>query len=217
LNFFAHVCVVSQFSGDEAVAFGAMLPDFASLLGLKTPPTRHPGIAYGCTLHHLTDAAFHALKAFQTACHEETANLLRLGFARGPALAIAHIGLEFLLDDALAADLTARELLHNSLLAAAPEGLSAHLDWACLEHANAFESLRQRLISVGRPQTPNDPALVAERIVRTLRYRPRLAVPETHQDRLTAWIYPTQGRRNGLLLELFEQVLQELRTMLPSA
>jgi hypothetical protein len=212
LNFFAHVCVVCQFSRDDAVAFGAMLPDFASLLGFKTPPTTHRGIALGCELHHLTDAEFHNLRAFRDACHSETTELRQLGFARGPASALAHVGLEFLLDNALFDVAPTHALVHSSLLAATPDGLGRHLEWGLPEHAERFENLRQRLVSMGPPNGRVEPGVLAERLTRTLRHRPRLAVSPSQQEMLVTWVRSTQGRRKDLFPKLFEQVLQALRT-----
>lgn len=200
---------------DPAIAFGTLLPDFVNLLGLKTPPSRHEGIQVGYDLHHLTDALFHDLPAFRAAYREETALLRQLGFGRGPAAAIAHVGLEFLLDGTISTDKNARSLLRSSLSWATLDCLFCHIDWQCREHADGFEGLRQRLLSLGPPESPLDPCRVAERIVRTLRNRPKLAPGPEGQTLLVDWVLATSERRNGLFPTLFEPVLETLRIRLP--
>jgi hypothetical protein len=216
LNFVAHVCVASYFSQDAAVGFGALLPDFVSLLGLKSPTTRHPGIAYGVNLHHLTDAAFHELHSFRETCNVEAAELRRLGIPRGPAQAVAHVGIEFLLDDALAEDAPTQSFFTSSLRAGSPEALGSILDWTSSEQAERFDRLRQQVCSIEQPNGPLASSLIAERIARTLRNRPKLAVPPTQQTIVLNWVQSIRGRMNGLFPELIEQVLRTLRTKVPT-
>lgn len=188
-----------------------MFPDFASLLGIKVPTTQSDAIWIGYDAHHLTDAVFHDLSSFRDACHEETASLRRFGFDRGPALAIAHVGLEFLLDCALARDETAVSLFEGSLNWATPDRLNTYLDWLAVENATRFEHLRQRLLTVGPPMDAPIPIVIAERILRTLERRPKLAPPLSMKPQLVDWISTSYSDRIGLFPSLFEQVLEALR------
>jgi hypothetical protein len=211
LNFFSHVAVVAKFTQDEGIAFGSMFPDFASLLGIKVPTTQNTAILVGYELHHLTDKAFHELSAFREACHEETSKLRRFGFDRGPALAIAHVGLEFLLDCALARDEESVYLFERSLSWASPDCLNAQFCGFSDENTVRFEHLRQRLLTVGPPMDAPKPIVIAERILRTLERRPKLAPPLSMKPQLVDWISTSYSDRTGLFPSLFEQVLEALR------
>ncbi len=85
------------------VHLGAALPDLASGAGVRLGPASGP-LALGIKLHHQTDGVFHSDKWFV----DQSAALTRLartaGFNRGAARAIGHVGVEFLLDDALDAE-----------------------------------------------------------------------------------------------------------------
>jgi hypothetical protein len=211
LNFFSHVAVVAKFTQDEGVAFGSMFPDFAGLLGIKVPTTQNTTILVGFTVHHETDKIFHDLSAFRTACREETASLQRRGFDRGPALALAHVGLEFLLDCALARDEDSVALFERSLAWASPECLKTQLYGFSGEIAAKFEQLRQRLLTVGPPTDPPKPTVIAERIMRTLERRPKLTPRLSMKPQLVDWISASYTDRTGLFPSLFEQVNEALR------
>lgn len=176
MNFYSHLAIASLFSGDVAVAFGAMLPDFASMLGVRQPLTLDARIERGCELHHATDRIFHEHPLFRQACSVEAAVLRKRDFARGTARAVAHVGLEIFLDDALWEDETARALYAEVLAFATPHELSQSIDWKSPDHAQNFEQLRQRLALTCSRATPSTAPTIAERVFRTLLRRPRLAV-----------------------------------------
>src|SRR6202040_922306 len=87
---------------------GAMLPDFCSMLGLREPCAQDRVLATGIHFHHITDRAFHDLAIFRRLCREATAVLGARGVARGTARAVAHVGVELLLDAVLAEAAAAR-------------------------------------------------------------------------------------------------------------
>jgi hypothetical protein len=210
VNFYAHVSIATLYAADEAMALGAMLPDLASLLGVKPPPTTHPGIHDGYVLHHVTDAVFHDLPLFRLTCREQCAHLTHLGLKRGPARAAAHVGLEFLLDDAPALDAPTHQLFCASLASATTEGLAAKLDWQSRENAEQFQNLRNRLLAAELSPHGLAANVVAERIFRTLLSRPRLAIRSEQVDILTDWIQSLRRQGTGIFCSFVEQVISEL-------
>jgi hypothetical protein len=192
-----------------------MLPDFVSLLGVRPPRPHHPEIEAGCDLHHATDSAFHALPTFREACRTQMGRLRLLGFDRGPSTAMAHIGIEFLLDDALAADEPSRELFRSSLLSATPEVLARHLHWERAEDATRFEALRCRLLEVEHPRTGLEPSQIAMRIFRTLRERRRLAIRSEQIPEVTQWVASLQTEPTDIFRALVQETLGELDGAMP--
>lgn len=198
MNFYSHLAIASLFSGDVAVAFGAMLPDFASMLGVRQPLTLDAKITKGCELHHATDRFFHEHPLFRQACSVEASILRKHGFARGTARAVAHVGLEILLDDALWEDEPARALYAEVLALATPHELSRSIDWKSPDHAQSFEQLRQRLALACSRATPSAAPTMAERIFRALLRRPRLAVRADERVKLDLWVAEAAQRTTSI-------------------
>lgn len=106
VNFIAHVHVALAATGsrpdDADVAFGAALPDLASLAGLRIDRSSLPeAVREGVTLHYRTDAAFHSLPEFTTGVRLLRDLLLAQGLPVGPSRAVGHAGWELLLDGCL--------------------------------------------------------------------------------------------------------------------
>jgi hypothetical protein len=186
VNFFGHACVAAWYDTGPSFVLGAMLPDFSSMLGVKPLHTRDPELGRGIALHHVTDAAFHGAEPFVALTHAAQAALLRAGVARGPARAVAHIGVELLLDEVLAQDARSREAYIGAL--ANGEHSARALDFDAEEDKARFLSLVSVLASRGAPATPAAAAQVADRIERTLRSRPRLCLDEHAHARVGEWV-----------------------------
>jgi hypothetical protein len=173
VNFFGHAVVAGWYPppDDErgGLALGAMLPDFASMVGARPPTSSDPAIAAGIDLHHRTDAAFHRLPAFTLLQRELDQHLTAAGCRRGPTRACAHIGVELLLDGVLADDAGARAT-YLAGIAAEPRGLAWRDDGA----DQRFAVLQQRLVAHGAPTDLRDPAIAAHRLLRTIAHRPLL-------------------------------------------
>ena len=210
MNFFGHVCIATHFTADESVGLGAMLPDLANLLGLRNLRTRHAGIERGCNLHRRTDSVFHDLAAFRRECRCVAQQFRCVGFERGQAVAVAHIGIEFLLDDALAEDHTSQSLYERSLTAAAPDKLASHIPFPNSGIARQFEALRVRLLAASDLTSPIAPELVAERIFRTLHKRPKLAIRSEQMPTIAEWARQTQEQGLGLFRALVTDVVAKL-------
>jgi acyl carrier protein phosphodiesterase len=105
VNFVAHVTVALSVvggSGETGLAFGAALPDLASMAGLRieTSSLSHP-VREGVSIHHRTDAAFHSLVDFTSGVQHLREQLRAGGLEVGPSRAIGHAGWELLLDGCL--------------------------------------------------------------------------------------------------------------------
>jgi acyl carrier protein phosphodiesterase len=103
MNFVAHAHVaLRRAEGNWERAFGATLPDLASMAGMRIDRSLlSPSVEEGVALHHRTDTAFHALEAFHTGSRQIRGGLLEAGVPTGPARAIGHAGYELLLDGCL--------------------------------------------------------------------------------------------------------------------
>ena len=194
MNFFGHAAIAaSQFSHEQPVlgpaalarlCAGAMLPDFVSMLRLAEPTVLDDSLARGVAFHHRTDHAFHELPSFHALSRLTFEWLSERDMPRGPARAIAHIGIEILLDEVLAEDAPARAAYRAAL--ATP--LDAALDFPAEGDPERLQSLRRDLLD--RAVAPYAPApdLVARRIRRSLAARPRLATDDAGEALLCAWV-----------------------------
>jgi len=169
VNFFGHAAVASWSATAPGVVLGAMLPDFATMCGGRIASSDEPDVADGIALHHASDAAFHQLPAVTALMRELDEQLLRRDCARGPRRAVAHIGVELLLDGVLVGEPAYR--------AAYLRGL-AHdpaLHWRDPDAAPRFAVLLDRLRAHGVPDDLRSPDAITRRIHRILAHRPLLA------------------------------------------
>jgi hypothetical protein len=195
MNFFGHAAITAQTFRAPTVALpgdalaklcaGSMLPDFLSMLGLKRPRVDEHWVQRGVDFHHATDHAFHDLPAFHALSRQAFTWLSERDLPRGPARAVAHIGVEMLLDEAIAEDAHARA----SYRAALDVPLVELLVFVAAEDAGRLASLT-RVLAERAPASAEPPApeLLAERIHRTLARRPRLATDARGQQLLVAWV-----------------------------
>jgi len=169
VNFFGHAAVASWRSSSAGTGLGAMLPDFATMAGLRLPASADPDVQAGIALHHATDAAFHTLPPVLALMRDLDARLEHLGCARGPRRAASHIGIELLLDGILVDDATYRDAYTRAL---------AHDD-PTLTFANTTSDrihfLLSRLRAHGVPYDLQNPDLITQRLSRMLAHRPLLA------------------------------------------
>ena len=169
MNFFGHAAVASWSDAPPAVVLGAMLPDFATMCGGRIAAADDAEVADGIALHHATDAAFHTLPAVTGLMRELDEQLDRAGTSRGPRRAIAHIGVELLLDGVLVDDPDYRAAYLRGL------GAEPALRWRDDGDAARFAGLLDRLRARGVPDDLRQPEAIAVRVERVLAHRPRLA------------------------------------------
>jgi hypothetical protein len=216
MNFFGHAALAARHFTEQAPAFdrellptlcvGAMLPDFIGMLRLGRPAIHDPVLARGIAFHHATDEVFHELASFHRLSRQAFAWLSDRDMPRGPARAVAHIGIEMLLDEVMATDDFARA----AYLAALRVPLMPLMGFPIPADAERLAGLQEALLTRTTAYAQPSPELVAERIRRTLAPRPRLATDEAGQALLGTWV----TRTRPLVMAEAPEVLATLRARL---
>lgn len=164
-----------------------MLPDFATMIRARPPATRHDELSEGVQFHHLVDDIFHDSPTFRELSREALHFLLEHGVTRGAARAVAHIGVEILLDGELAREAGAREAYIAALGASTEHELGRFIGWRDASERARFAALREGLESRGIKREHSSPDAVVYRVARMLRDRPRLALDAGHQPIVLQW------------------------------
>jgi hypothetical protein len=154
-----------------------MLPDFATMCGSRIVAADDAEVAGGIALHHTTDAAFHQLPVVLGLMRELDGHLASGGCARGPRRAVAHIGMELLLDGALL-DEPAYRAAYLRGLSHDPgpgPGPGPALHWRDPDAAPRFAMLLTRLRARGIPEDLRSPDAITTRLQHILAGRPLLA------------------------------------------
>ena len=210
MNFFSHAAVARRFSAEPEFLLGAMLPDFVSMLGVRMPAVSHATLENGVRFHHLTDHVFHELPEFFTLSRDAHVELRERGLGRGPARAVAHVGIEILLDTTLGQSASAQEAYRSGLEA----GRHPYLVAAIALPAKDRERLSDLLETLFRRGVVLDTSsgIVMERIKRTLLRRPRLALGDDDGPRVVDWVETARARVVGstpALVEALHRALEE--------
>jgi hypothetical protein len=216
MNFFGHAALAASHFVESAAALGpdalaklcagSMLPDFISMLQLGRPEVRDPLVAQGVAFHHRTDHAFHDLSSFHDLSRAAFAWLSARSLPRGPARAVAHIGIEILLDEVMAGEPTARDAYRAAL--GVP--LEAALWFAAASDPQRLAALRAALLERGATQRDPAPELVASRIRRTLNGRPRLATDDAGEALLGEWVSQARPQVAAVAPELLAVLRAQL-------
>jgi hypothetical protein len=179
VNYFGHAAVASWSSaggaGDAlgALVLGAMLPDFESMCGERVAHAGDAGVERGIALHHATDGVFHALPVVTGLMRELDARLAAAACARGPRRAVAHIGVELLLDGVLVREPAYRAAFLAGIACEPAPAITWRDDAAAA--AARFAQLIARLRGYGVPDDLQRPEAIAQRVQRILAHRPLLA------------------------------------------
>ena len=220
MNFFGHAVVASWQAVDSpGLVLGAMLPDFATMSQTRLAEVSHPEIRAGVELHHRTDRVFHGTSHFAALCREATQALLERGVGRGRAQAVAHVGVELLLDGCLVEQQEAREAYVAAIRCGSDRELGRRIRWLDDEGRARWRTLRGRLERHGPPDDYRDPAIVASRVERILRGRPRLAL-DAPQLEVSARYLPelqqsVQAHTVPLIAELRQALIEEIGALTP--
>jgi hypothetical protein len=175
-----------------------MLPDLANMLDRVRVSSSEPLFAQGIAFHHASDAVFHDSAPFVRFEAEARRTLHRAGVPRGACLAIAHVGVELVLD----AELARQEQYVAHYLAALNCVSMVDLDciaWsgraAVKVHATGaageLAELCRVLVERSRHLAATDPPKVAERLQRILARRPRLRLSDEHMPAVHDWLAAT--------------------------
>jgi hypothetical protein len=178
MNFVGHLAIARRHGDEPTYWLGAMLPDFASMAGVRLAPSsvRDGAVAalvHGVAHHHAVDDVFHATAEFVGLTRLGVDALISRGIPRGAARAVAHIGVELLLDG----ELDPSGGLTDDYLAALRSGESGLLSAYAGASAEPLEAVRLRLVQHGYPKEYAAPREVARYVVGILARRPSLAVP----------------------------------------
>ena len=167
MNFFGHAAIATPAA--PGVVLGAMLPDFATKCGGRIERADDADVTAGIALHHATDAVFHQLPAVTGLMRELDDRLRAAACARGPRRAVAHIGVELLLDGMLVGEPTYRAAYLAGIACESP------VIWRDADAAPRFTGLLDRLRAHGVPDDLQRPEAITQRIQRILAHRPLLA------------------------------------------
>jgi hypothetical protein len=170
VNYFGHAAVASWHDATPGAALGAMLPDFATMSRIRLAEPTDATIARGIALHHATDGAFHDLPPVLALMRELDERLVAAEVARGPRRAVAHIGVELLLDGVLVGEQAYRDS-YTSALAHDVAGVQ----FRDPDDAPRFSALHTRLRGYGVPDDLREPDSIVHRLHRMLAHRPLLA------------------------------------------
>ena len=210
MNFFAHACLAAEHRPEAAFVFGAMLPDLASMAGLRVTHVAHAAADAGRRFHYRTDAAFHGAERFQSLCTAATRALEAAGLRRGPARAIGHVGVELLLDGWLAGE-RGIPSLYGEALALGP-ALAPDLRFRGSGDGALLLELCERVGAA--PLEPGawcEPERLTARLVRILSRRPRLAPEASELPALRAWAVDARGTVARAAPALLDEVWRALR------
>ena len=199
MNFFGHAVIAQRYEtarGQVRPEFvlGAMLPDFASMLRVRPPEVTEPVLASGARFHHATDDAFHGAESFLEFSRAASSYLSERGLSRGSARAVAHVGVELLLDGAFASKNAANEAYLSALDAALTISISSHINWGDSVYAARFQQLCHNLRQRGGSRADAPAELVAERLRNILADRPRLAMDEAGESVVRDWVVSARPR-----------------------
>jgi hypothetical protein len=211
VNFFGHTVLAVQRSAEPAFVLGSMLPDFATMIRARPPRTEHADIDSGMQFHWRTDEVFHRSTAFLTLTRRAVQWLSARGVRNGSALAVAHIGVEILLDAALSGDEPAQRAYRAALEGAAADDLGRYVGWASEEQRDRFGALRTRLLARGPIAGDLAPETVAERLRYTLADRPRLSLDDASVVTVRDWASTARADIDACASGLVRELARELR------
>ena len=190
MNFIGHVTVALWTSSVPGFVLGSMLPDLVGMAGLRLPRDLPAGpLAAGIAHHHATDAVFHSDATFVELTQATLDRLSALGVPRGPARAVAHVGVEMLLDGELLKDSVVVEAYERALdeLNSARALFAGHADRV------RWSSFEQRLRAHGTPHDYRNTDAVLARLIRIFQGRTRLAI-EPPSERIVRSALPDLQR-----------------------
>ena len=189
-----------------------MLPDFVSMAGLRLEAVEGDApLERGVAFHHQCDDAFHSAPIFVDMMERAREQLEQWGMPSGPAMAIGHVGVELLLDGHLVEQRGVSPEYRAALDSAAE--VDVLLRFHGLDRAQGrsrWRILCERLRAAPVPESYRESAFVADRLIKILSSRPRLAVPFGREGLVYDWAAGAQAGVYGRADSLFSQVESRL-------
>ena len=189
-----------------------MAPDFASMAGMRLRRSGGAGaLAEGIAFHHLSDDAFHGAPIFVELMKATRVDLCARGLGQGPARAIGHVGVELLLDGYL----VTRDGIPAEVREAVTRAGSVanELEFRGDDPRADRDRWREvcgRIADSPLPQGYSESTFVAERLLRILARRPRLAVDPGRGSEVFRWAEDfspvVSGRAEALLCQVEERL-----------
>jgi hypothetical protein len=207
MNFFGHAWVAGWFSEQAPFILGAMLPDFASALGVAEPTSRHPELHAGIRLHHQTDRVFHQAAVFRELEQDGRAWLSKAGVAKGSRRALAHVGVEYLIDAELERHSPHWQGYAQALHFAGSAVCRDELQWGDAGVGERLTTLCQR---IGASTRDTGTRRLASRLVATLASRARLALSSDDAPHVEPWLSECRPKVAALLPSLLDELTREL-------
>lgn len=174
MNFVTRAALTLEQREDPALAFGAMLPDLASLCGARLKGVSDPVVAEGVAWHLASDAAFHDSALFRSIVRSAARDGVARGVRRGIARAAAHVAIELWLDEGQLSERDFRAFFKRAIGVAQDARINRAISWRRPDGTPRWQTLLRKLASLelAREGAPRD--AVAERVVRALGRRPGL-------------------------------------------
>lgn len=211
MNFFGHAVVASRICADPEFVLGSMLPDFEGMVAESATRFISPRVFEGVRTHHATDHVFHSSEPFLRHQAKARVELQSKQVRTGPRRAVAHVGVELLLDAALGAA-THRTDCYKSALQAGlqPSVLAGAPFMARAKLSTLLTSLRARAAYV----VPKTPLEVAQRLERIFAARPALSLRAGELPVVTEWVHrawaPIAAEAEAWLTELVDSATRHL-------
>lgn len=204
VNFLGHAVIATAQNDAPAFVLGAMLPDLVAMAGLRFREVAAPEPAAGVALHHRTDAVFHAAQGFAQLARETAKGLVSAGMRRGPARAVAHVGVELMLDGWWVREHGVPASYRPALAEAG--AVEPHMVWRGEVESAALTRTCERIAELDLAEGYAEPAFVAERLTRILARRPRLALAPAEQPLVTAWAREARADIDAAAPEILAEV-----------
>ncbi len=183
-----------------------MVPDFVGMIGARLKTVEDPVVASGIAHHHEVDAAFHGAPLFLSLMGDAQDYLESRELDHGPAMAVAHVGVELILDGWLATN----GHNHDAFCRALESAPQTAFEWEHDDHARRWKLLRQRLGDGTLPLAYLEPEFIASRLELILSARPRLALRKEDTAIVETWATEARAQIHNEAASLVEQVLSRL-------
>jgi acyl carrier protein phosphodiesterase len=215
MNFFGHALIAQRSEAARGpiraeFVLGAMLPDFASMLRSHAPSSSLGTLNAGITFHHATDDAFHGSQSFLEFSREASRVLVLRGLPRGTARAVAHVGVELVLDGAFATERSANEAYLSAVECALTERVARTINWQSGDAPLRFQRLCRNLQMRGALPSDTNEELLAQRLRGILADRPRLAMDDAGQSVVREWLVTARPSIVSGAAQLLREVEQRL-------